>query len=84
MASAWFNGPDRDGNVALVGGPYATKEEAIAAKPDDDRFAENCGIVRYDPWWTWYSVEVKKPEKVTTLRQRLASGVSEPPSLVRL
>lgn len=77
----WFNGPEKDGHIALIGGPYASKEDAIENKTADDLFVEQCGVVKYDPWWKWFSVQVDSP--VVTLRQRLAAREFQPPTAVK-
>lgn len=79
----WFNGPEKDGHIALIGGPYATQDEAIANKAADDAFVEQCGVVRYDPWWIWFSVEIHDSAKAVTLRQRLTAHEFVAPSSVR-
>lgn len=64
----WYNGPVKNGRVALVGGPYPTLEAAIDAKHADAVFAD-------DHWpaaWTWFlkwvAVELPRDDYVTARR----------------
>ena len=69
----FYNGPRKGDRVALVGGPYATLEEAIAAKGADAMFADDHWPAQgtwFDPW-----LAVALPRNdYRTARQALAGG----------
>lgn len=81
MGSAgWYNGVRAEARaiVALIGGPYATLEDAKAAKrADEDYVFEHArGGERLSHWGTWYSVELATPH--ATLRDAIAGRAAHP------
>lgn len=56
----WYNGPHNGTVVALVGGPYATRDDAIAARNADTMFAHDTWPAQGTWFMTWYAVEVPR------------------------
>lgn len=70
-ATYWYNGPLKGGRVALVGGPYTTRDEAIAAKGSDAVFADDHWPTEGTWFGTWLAVELPRND-YRTARTALA------------
>jgi len=76
MKQYWYNGPLSAGRVALVGGPYPTRDAAIAAKHEDAVFADEHWPNDW-PWFMrWVAIELPRGDYITA---RMASDTGHGP-----